>query len=119
MTSFLKLFNALGGIYSGEKNEYLKSRNRYQLLIIDDLGVKRDTPYVLEMVYLALMSVIKAEKHSLSQQTCHWRNCRIQQIWNMGAFMTVSWSDVFQLPFQAEITEQIKAGQTWRALQAF
>lgn len=54
MTSFPKLLNALGWIYSGEKNEYLKSLNRYQLLIIDDLGVERDTPYVLEMVYLVI-----------------------------------------------------------------
>jgi len=54
MTSFPKLLNALGGIYSGERNEYLQSLNRYQLLIIDDLGVERDTPYVLETVYLVI-----------------------------------------------------------------
>ncbi len=30
--SFPKLLNAPGGIYSGEKNEYLKSLNLYQLL---------------------------------------------------------------------------------------
>lgn len=54
MTSFPKLLNALGGIYSSERNEYLKSLNRYQLLIIDDLGVERDTPYVLETVYLVI-----------------------------------------------------------------
>ena len=50
----LKLLNALGGLYSGEKNEYLKSLNQYGLLIIDDLGVERDTPYVLETVYLVI-----------------------------------------------------------------
>ena len=62
MTSFPKLLNALGGIYSGEKNEYLKSLNRYQLRIIDDLGVERDTPYVLETVYLVIDERYKSGK---------------------------------------------------------
>ncbi|RKI23011.1 AAA family ATPase [bacterium 1xD8-6] len=62
MTSFPKLLNGLGGIYSGEKNEYLKSLNRYQLLIIDDLGVERDTPYVLETVYLVIDERYKSGK---------------------------------------------------------
>lgn len=62
MTSFPKLLNALGGIYSGEKNEYLKSLSRYQLLIIDDLGVERDTPYALETVYLVIDERYKSGK---------------------------------------------------------
>ena len=62
MTSFPKLLNALGGLYSGEKNEYLKNLNHYQLLIIDDLGVERDTPYVLETVYLVIDERYKSGK---------------------------------------------------------
>ena len=62
MTSFPKLLNALGGLYSGEKNEYLKSLNQYRLLIIDDLGVERDTPYVLETVYLVIDERYKSWK---------------------------------------------------------
>jgi len=62
MTSLPKLLNALGGIYSGERNEYLQSLNRYRLLIIDDLGVERDTPYVLEMVYFVIDERYKSGK---------------------------------------------------------
>ena len=62
MTSFPKLLNALGGLYSGEKNEYLKSLNQYRLLIIDDLGVERDTPYVMETVYLVIDERYKSGK---------------------------------------------------------
>ena len=62
MTSFPKLLNALGGLYSGEKNEYLKSLNQYRLLIIDDLGVECDTPYVLETVYLVIDERYKSGK---------------------------------------------------------
>lgn len=62
MTSFPKLLNAPGGLYSGERNEYLKSLNQYRLLIIDDLGVERDTPYVLETVYLVIDERYKSGK---------------------------------------------------------
>lgn len=62
MTSFPKLLNALGGLYSGEKNEYLKSLNQYRLLIIDYLGVERDTPYVMETVYLVIDERYKSGK---------------------------------------------------------
>ena len=62
MTSFPKLINALGGLYSGERNEYLQNLNHYQLLIIDDLGVERNTPYVLETVYLVIDERYKSGK---------------------------------------------------------
>ena len=44
----------LAGYTAAKKNEYLKSLNRYQLRIIDDLGVERDTSYALETVYLVI-----------------------------------------------------------------
>lgn len=62
MTSFPKLINALGGLYNGERNEYLQNLNHYPLLIIDDLGVERDTPYVLETVYLVIDERYKSGK---------------------------------------------------------
>lgn len=62
MTSFPKLINSLGGLYSGERNEYLYNLNHYQLLIIDDLGVERNTPYVLETVYLVIDERYKSGK---------------------------------------------------------
>lgn len=62
MTSFPKLINSLGGLYSGERNEYLQNLNYYQLLIIDDLGVERNTPYVLETVYLVIDERYKSGK---------------------------------------------------------
>ena len=62
MTSFPKLINSLGGLYSGERNEYLQNLNHYQLLIIDDLGVERNTPYVLETVYLVIDERYKSGK---------------------------------------------------------
>lgn len=51
MTSFGRILGNMPGITSGEQARYLNSFNRFELLIIDDLGAERDTPYVLEQVY--------------------------------------------------------------------
>lgn len=50
MTNFTTVINTLLGLKEG-KQEYMNSLNRYDLLILDDLGVERSTPFVLEQVY--------------------------------------------------------------------
>jgi DNA replication protein DnaC len=50
MTNFARLTNELQGKYQG-KQEYLDSLNDYTLLIIDDLGIERDTEYMQEIIY--------------------------------------------------------------------
>ncbi len=62
MTSFPKILNALGGLYSSERNEYLASLNRYSLLVIDDMGIERDTQYTLETVYTVIDERYKSGK---------------------------------------------------------
>ena len=62
MTSFPKILNALGGLYSAERNEYLASLNRYTLLIIDDMGTHRESQYTLETVYTVIDERYKSGK---------------------------------------------------------
>ena len=62
MTSFPKILNALGGLYSAERNEYLASLNRYTLLVIDDMGIERDSQYTLETVYTVIDERYKSGK---------------------------------------------------------
>ena len=50
MTNFARITNKIQGIF-GEKNEYIDSLNRYDLLIIDDLGAERKSEYMQEMVF--------------------------------------------------------------------
>ncbi len=50
MTNFIRLSNALMAI-DGNRNGYIKSLDRYKLLIIDDLGAERQSDYMLEQVY--------------------------------------------------------------------
>ena len=51
MTNFSRILNALSGLYSEEKNQYIDSLNQYSLLIIDDLGIERSTEFALELVF--------------------------------------------------------------------
>lgn len=52
MTNFAKLANQIEGQYNA-KQEFIDSLNRFDLLVIDDLGVERDSAsgYMQEMVY--------------------------------------------------------------------
>lgn len=49
MTNFPRLINTIHGMREG-KQEYIDSLNKYSLLIIDDLGVERQSDYVAEIV---------------------------------------------------------------------
>ena len=62
MTSFPKILNALGGLYSAERNEYLASLNRYTLLVIDDMGIERESQYTIETIYTVIDERYKAGK---------------------------------------------------------
>ena len=51
MTSFARMLGTLPGPATGEQTETIDQWIRYPLLIIDDLGIERDTPYTMEQVY--------------------------------------------------------------------
>lgn len=50
VTNFARIINTLHGMYEGKQN-YLDSLNEFDLLVIDDLGIERNTEYVNELVY--------------------------------------------------------------------
>lgn len=51
MTNLGRMLGAIPGPVSGEQTETIDQWMRYPLLIIDDLGVERDSAYNTEMVY--------------------------------------------------------------------
>ena len=51
MTNFSTIINQLTGAFSEEKNQIIENINRKALLIIDDLGIERNTDYATEQVY--------------------------------------------------------------------
>lgn len=59
MTNFSKIINALSGFNTEDKNAYINSLNNYKLLIIDDLGVERQSDFAMEQVYNVIDSRYK------------------------------------------------------------
>lgn len=51
MTNFSKILNSLSGMFSEDRNKYLASFKEFDLLIIDDLGIERNSEYAQEQVY--------------------------------------------------------------------
>lgn len=49
VTNFARIINALQATF--EKQEYIDSFNRFSLLVIDDLGIERNTEFAKEQVY--------------------------------------------------------------------
>ena len=50
VTNFPRILNKLQG-FDEDKQEFLDKLSRYDLLVIDDLGVERDTSYSVEQVF--------------------------------------------------------------------
>lgn len=50
MTNFTTIINTLQSRFDG-RQEYIDGLNKYDLLILDDLGVERNSEYMLEQVY--------------------------------------------------------------------
>lgn len=51
MTNFSCILNNSTGMISDDKNRFIDSFNKYNLLIIDDLGIERNSEFALEHVF--------------------------------------------------------------------
>lgn len=60
VTNFTTISNQLQGFHEG-KQEYLDGYRTYRLVVIDDLGVERDTKYMQEIVYSFIDSMYRAK----------------------------------------------------------
>lgn len=60
VTNFARILNTLQSTF--EKQEYLDSLNQFKLLVIDDLGVERDTGFAKEQVFNIIDSRYRAGK---------------------------------------------------------
>ena len=86
MTNFARILNALTGMYSVDRNEYIDSLNSYELLIIDDLGIERSTDYAMEQIFNVIDSRYRSRKTMIIctnltlaelQQPCDLAHARI------------------------------------------
>ena len=61
MTNFARLLNKLTDMYSSDRNAYIDSFKRYPLLIIDDLGMERDSEFAREQVFSVIDSRYRSQ----------------------------------------------------------
>ena len=57
MTNFSRILNTLTGMHFEDRNQFINSLNRYSLLIIDDLGIERNSDFALEQVFNVKMCI--------------------------------------------------------------
>ncbi len=75
MTNFSKILNQMGAMYSEERYRYIASFSDFSLLIIDDLGIERNTEYALEQVYAVI-----DERYKSGLPVIITTNLKIQEI---------------------------------------
>ena len=61
MTNFARLLNKLTDLYAGDRNAYIDSFNSFPLLIIDDLGVERNSEFAREQVFSVIDSRYRSQ----------------------------------------------------------
>ena len=61
MTNFARLLNKLTDMYSGDRNAYIDSFKQYPLLIIDDLGIERNSEFAREQVFSVIDSRYRSQ----------------------------------------------------------
>ena len=58
VTNFARIINTLQGMF--ERQDYIDELNSFDLLVIDDLGIERDTPFAKEQVFNVIDSRYRA-----------------------------------------------------------
>ena len=61
MTNFARLLNKLTDMYSGDRNAYIDSFRKFPLMIIDDLGVERNSEFAREQVFSVVDSRYRSQ----------------------------------------------------------
>ena len=61
MTNFARLLNRLTDMYASDRNDYIDSFNSFPLLIIDDLGVERNSEFAREQVFSVIDSRYRSQ----------------------------------------------------------
>ena len=62
MTNFSRILNTLTGMHFEDRKQFIDSLNRYSLLIIDDLGIERNSEFALEQVFNVIDSRYRSKK---------------------------------------------------------
>ena len=61
VTNFARLLNKMTDMYAGDRNAYIDSFKRYELMIIDDLCIERNSEFAREQVFSVIDSRYRSQ----------------------------------------------------------
>ena len=62
MTNFPAILNRLTGVFAEDRAAFTAGLDDYSLLVIDDLGVERNTEYAMEQMFTVIDSRYRSKK---------------------------------------------------------
>lgn len=65
ITNFPRMLNNIGKLGNDERQGFIDNLQKYDLLVIDDLGVERDTSYSAEQIYNVIDTRIRSNRPTI------------------------------------------------------
>jgi len=81
-------------MYSDDRYQYIASFSNYSLLIIDDLGIERNTEYALEQVYAVIDERYKSGLPVIITTNLTINASAIRRMWHMPGSTAGCWKCV-------------------------
>ena len=92
MTNIPSILNQLTGMFAENRAAFISALDDYSLLILDDLGVERNTEYALEQMFLVIDSRYRSRKPLIVTTNLKLEEVKTRPTWPMPESMTASWS---------------------------
>lgn len=107
MTNFPTILNRLTGMFSEDRADFIASLGVYDLLIIDDLGVERNTEYTMEQMFTVIDCRYRSHKPMIITTNLKLEEIKNSRpIWPTPESMTAYWNGVRPSSFPAGISER-------------
>lgn len=92
MTNIPAILNRLTGMFAEDRSAFISGLDDYSLLILDDLGVERNTEYALEQMFLVIDSRYRSRKPLIVTTNLKLEEIKNPPTWPMRESMTAYWN---------------------------
>ncbi len=106
MTNFPTILSRLTGMFPEERIDYIDSIGRYDLLILDDLGVERNTSYAMEQMFQVVDRRYRSCKPLIVTTNLSLEQMKTLPMSSIRVFMVVFWNTVRPSSFRQRYEEK-------------
>ncbi len=111
MTNFPSILNRLTGVFAEDRAAFIASLDDYSLLVIDDLGVERNTEYAMEQMFTVIDSRYRSKKPLIVTT-----NLKLEEIKNppdlaREGFMATYWNGAHRFSFPVRTSGRKEPGR--------